>query len=205
MNTNPLWLIDRQIPNELKTAYKVAVRDKATLSALARVLAALHLLVDEAGFHTELQNCVHNSIANGGSVVDSLREREEDILVQVETAQVAKRVYTKIIAARQTEIQPVLMQCLNEGSQLAEEISVLERKISGFKKQREAAETRLRSAGLTTAQIEQIGVLPSPENLAEWQIELAAKTSRAEQINQFVRSSPDYDVSLLTATQGTES
>lgn len=59
MNTNPFWLVDEQLSTELKTAYKDAVRVKVTATAATLIVAALHRLVDEAGFHTELQNAVH--------------------------------------------------------------------------------------------------------------------------------------------------
>lgn len=200
MNINPFWLADNQVPIQLTRAYKEAVRDKAATYAVLRVLAAIHRLIDESGFHTELQSAIHESLTGSSSVVEQLREREADILAQIEAVQMEKQVHGERAMARKAEVQPILNQCAIEGGRLGDEIPVLQSRIYGFAKQRAAAEEKYRNAGLTGSQITQIGILPSLENLADWKVQLAEKLARAEQIARFYRSSPDYDTSLLEVT-----
>lgn len=200
MNANKFWLADSQAPIELKAAYKESVRDKAAVSAVSRVVAALHRLIDEAGFHTELQNSVKEFVNGGGDVVDRLLTRESDVLAQIEAVRAEKQIYKGFGFARHIEVLPILNQCSIESGQLSDAITVLQSRIYGFKKQSEAAKEKYEKAGLTESQIEQIGVLPSLENLADWKAQLAEKSARAEQIARFYRSSPDYDTSLLEVT-----
>jgi hypothetical protein len=197
MNTNPFWLADAQVPSELKAAYKEALHDKTTVNAAKRVVAAMHRLVDEAAFHTALQLVVHEAFVSGANMVELLQEREAVFTRQIEEAQAEKRIVKDNYAARQLEFQPTLNQCFIESGRLTDEISALERRIFGFAKERQEAKEKFAVAGLTKAQIAQIGVSPTFENLSEWKAQLAGKMARAEQITQFFRSSPDYDIRLL--------
>lgn len=204
MNTNPFWLADSQVPIKLTSAYKEAVRDKPVTYAISRVLAAIHRLIDESGFHTERQNAIHESLTSGSSVVERLREREADIMSQIEAVQLEKQVYGKRGIARMAEVQPILNQCAIESGRLSDEIAVLQRYIFGFAKQREEAKEKYKRACLTEEKIAGIGILPSFENLADWKTQLAEKLARSEQITSFYRSSPEYDISLLAVTVSTQ-
>lgn len=148
MNINPLWLVSEQVPTELKTAYKQATRDKEAVGAATRTVAALHRLVDEAAFHTELQNAVHAAFTTGQSAVALLGEREAEVNAQIEAARSEKSVYLMGVAARQLEVQPMLKRCVIESSFLADEIAALETRIFRFAKERAEAELRLKGAVL---------------------------------------------------------
>lgn len=199
-NTNLFWLADKHVPSALKNAYKEAARDKAAGQAAYRVAAALHLLIDEAAFHSELQCAVKEVVNSGGDVVARLLARESDVLAQIEAVRAEKQLYKGFGFARHIEVLPILNQCSIESGQLSDAITVLQSRIYGFTKQRVEAEEKYKNAGLTESQIAQIGILPSLENLADWKSQLAEKMARAEQIARFYRSSPDYDTSLLEVT-----
>lgn len=199
-NTNPFWLADKQIPIELTRAYKEAVRDKTATYAVSRVVVALHRLIDEAAFHSELQNAVHNSLTSGSNVAELLREREIGILAEIEAVEADRRLYQGKCFARQVEVQPILNQCAIENGRLHDEITTLQSRISRFEKDRKEAKEKYQSAGLSESQIAQIGILPSLENLENWKGQLAEKLARVEQIARFYQSSPDYDTSLLEVT-----
>lgn len=199
-NTNPFWLADKHAPSELKNAYKEATRDKAAVQATYRITAALHILIDEAAFHSELQCAVKEVVNSGGDIVARLLARESNVLAQIEEVRAEKQLYKGFGFARHIEVLPILNQCSIESGQLSDAITALESKIYGFAKQRDIAKEKYEKAGLTESQIEQIGVLPSLENLADWKGQLAEKMARAEQIARFYRSSPDYDTSLLEVT-----
>lgn len=197
MNVNPFWLVDDEVPTELKTAYKEAARDQPTARATAAVVSALHRLVDDAGFHTALQQAVHEAHISGVSALQILQARASGIERQIEEAKAAKCGYSNFVATRLADIQPVLIQCLGETGRLHEQTALLQKRIIGFAKQREAAYENYKSAGLTVEQIEQIGISPTVEDLAEWKAELEQKLGRFQQLASFYRSSPDYDLTLL--------
>jgi hypothetical protein len=198
MEHKTLWLIDKEIPEDFKKAYKEAVRDKSTAYAVLRVIAALHQLIEESGFHEELQNAVLDSTANGTSILEHLNEREINILAQIEVVQAEKRVYEKLCLTRKSEVQPILNECMRESSRLSDEMKALQARINGFAASRAATQKKYEAAGLSEADIDAIGgIKPTSDDLASWKSQLAEMTVREMRINDFFRSAPDYDTSLL--------
>lgn len=199
MKSNSFWLADKTISADLKSAYRDAVASNATKIAVENVTAALHLLINESGFYTEIQLAINNSLASGDSVNDVLRKRGIEVLDQVSSAQSQKRLFHESCLARQKEIQPTMGKCAAESTQLHDAITHLEAQIRHFEQNRALSKEKYESAGLTEAQIEQIGISPSPEDLAKWSATIPVKRARIAQINKFYKSAPQYDLSLLDA------
>lgn len=200
-----MWAITKDVPDELKAAYKVAVRDQSVRNEVSRIVAALHRLIDEAGFHTELQDAVLESTSTGGDVIEILQDRRLDVLSQIEMVQVEKDVYAKQNIARHGEVQTVLHSCMLERDRLVNEITTLQDRISGFNKSRIEAGEKYKLAGLNDAQIEAIGgITPTDSDLVEWMAQIAEKQTREQQILTFYGSSPEYDTSILDVVKNTQ-
>lgn len=198
-NLNPMWLADKSVSAEMKAAYKDAALSRLTVMAVGRVNAAQRWLNEESGFHTELQMAISTSIANGMSVDDVLRDVEFAILDQVAAVKDEKRAFAEHCLARQVEMQPVLGKIAAEAMQLHVAIETYEARIRHYEQNRGLSKERLKSAGLSESQIEQVGLTPTPVDLAEWESAIVANHARCAQINQFQMSAPEYDLSLLDA------
>lgn len=199
LNLNPMWLADKTIPAEMKAAYKTAAISRLTVMALGRVNAAQRWLNEESGFHTQLQMAISTSIATGMSVDEVLRDLELEILDQVAAVQLEKRTFAEYCLARQVEMQPVLGKVAVEAMQLHVAIETYEDQIRHYEQNRGLSKERLKSAGLNESQIEQVGVSPSPADLAEWEADIVAAHARCAVIDLFQMSAPEYDLSLLDA------
>jgi hypothetical protein len=99
---------------------------------------------------------------------------------------------------RKVEVQPIINTCMSERFSLVDEIKALQAQIGGFERLRANTEERYKAAGLSAADIAAIGgVKPTHADLDRWKLQLAEKQAREKQIDQFVKSAPDYDLSLL--------
>ena len=198
-NLNPMWLADASIPEDMKAAYKTAALSRQTVMAVGRVNAAQRWLNNEAGFHTELQMAVSTSIANGLTVDEVLRDVELEILDQVAAVQLEKRTLAAYCLQRQVEMQPVLGKVAVEAMQLHVAIETYEAQIRHYEQNRGLSKERLKSVGLNESQIEQVGLTPTPVDLAEGEAEIVAAHARCAVIDLFQMSAPEYDLSLLDA------
>lgn len=200
--STPHILFDKNSSSDLKNMYRAAVRSTTTVNAAHRVLAALHALVEEAGYQQEMEAAVRHAAVSGSSVSDVLREREIAVLEQIQAAKAARNSYKEACESRKTEIQPLLNQSMDELFRLSDEIKVLQTKVEKFHADRLAATAKYKAAGLTDDDIEAIGGLkPSHGDLAEWKLQITEKKAREAQISLFLKSAPEFDLSILETDQ----
>jgi hypothetical protein len=197
-------LADKNASPQLKTAYKAAVQQKSVTDAVSRVLTLIHTLIDEAGFRHEMQNAVQFAVSTGVGIVDILRDRESDVCEQIEMARAERHSYENSCKARNVEVQAVINACASEILSLSEEIKALDSLIDGLKRNQAKAVEKYKGAGLSDAEIEVIGIKPSYADVEEWKLQIKEKLARKHQLVRFLKSSPDYDLSILEITEGTQ-
>ncbi|QQC63746.1 hypothetical protein [Paraburkholderia ginsengisoli] len=184
--------------------YFGALKDRATVLAMERVKVAERALVD-AGGHYELWAAAHQSLADGRTVAQVLRERELHLMRQRELANIERAAFVAAADARRAEVEPILAACASELLALSQKITALDLQVRRVATLRAASLEAMEAAGLTLAQIESIGApRPTASELAEWQSDLAAMRARADRLKAFRASAPFFDLALLDdSTDGT--
>lgn len=190
-------LNDEATSAAVKAAILAAWRDRSAVRRAEFVRDALHVLVDAVGVSGMLQEAVIASLEGGGSVVDSLRERELAIRAEVNVALTEKNAYKAQCAAREKEVQPLLNRCVSELMALDGKNKSIELAILNFESAREAARKRYETAGLSAEEIEKIGVKPTSDDLFALKQELVANKERQAQLDRFIKSAPEYPEHLL--------
>jgi hypothetical protein len=190
-------LNDETTSAEVKAAILAAWRDPSAVRSAELVRDALRTLVDAAAVSGMLQEAAVASLEGGASVVDQLREREFAIRAQVNAALAERTAYKAQCAAREREVQPLLNRCVGEILALGGKNRSIEIEISQFDSAREAAKKRYEKAGFSAEEIEAIGIKPTSDDLSAMKQELVANRERQAQLEQFIKSAPEYPEHLL--------
>lgn len=194
---------DADAPALAKALFRDAARDRSTLLAVQRVSFALMRLVEEAARDSLLSEAALAAMESGKSLSDELSVIELRLLAQTEEARETKREFMARCAARQAEVQPVLIACATELLSFDDREKALRASISGFANARETSRESCKAAGFSPAKIKEVegDIKPSYEDLEAWQCELERIPVRKQQITAFLKSGPEYDVTLLGKEQ----
>ena len=202
-STTPHVLSDKAASVDLKRAYRAAMHDRSTILATQSAVDALSQLVSKLAFSSFLNHAVLAAAVSGQSVANEIRTLEKEISEHSEVAHAEIRTYEAYCAARRDEAKPALSVCAIEQSSLCTEEIALMGLINGFSNARRVNLERYEAAGLSPADIAIIGVKPTHEDLASWKRQLEQTMSRMAQLHKFLKSAPEYDLSLLDTNMAT--
>jgi hypothetical protein len=188
---------DSSTPADIKRMYHDATRNRSTVVAAEQVVSLLAQLVSDLAFPSIMDNAVRAAIASGRSITEELRTMRDEITEHSQTAKDEVRAYSARCAARQADIAPTLRACMNEHLSIDGAATELKTCIADFEKARQRCLVRYQEAGLGDADIALITVKPTFEDLSRWQRELQTMSKRKVALGNFLRSAPDYDLSLL--------
>ncbi|WP_426344247.1 hypothetical protein ACN9MU_04715 [Pseudoduganella sp. R-32] len=195
-NTSHL-IVDSSAPSDLKRMYADAMRNRSTARAAEEVVSTLTQLVSELATQSLMDKAVRAAAAGGRSVTDELHAMRDEIAEHSQRAKAEVQDYAAHCAARQAEVAPTLLACMNEQLSIDSTATELKVRIANFENARQRCVERYKEAGLGDEEIARIGLKPTYEDLTLWQRELEQTSRRKVALNDFMRSAPDYDLSLL--------
>jgi hypothetical protein len=196
-STTPHVLIDEAATADLKRAYVMAMRDRSATVAAERAAAVLIQLVSDLAFPSIMDSAVRAAAASGRSVVDELRGLWKEISKHAANASGEIRAYDAYCAAQRAKVGPALNACVSELLDIGSKAEEVEKRIAGFDQARQRCLYAYEEAGLSPVDIAHVGLKPTHEDLALWKRQLEQTCTRKAQLNQFLQSAPEYDMSLL--------
>ena len=72
----------------------------------------------------------------------------------------------------------------------------MQARISGFAREQAATLEKYKSAGLSAAEIESIGIKPTGDDIAAWQLDLEHIRAREGQLSAFIKNGPFHDMPI---------
>lgn len=198
ITSNTLHLTsDSSTSTDLKRMYKNATRNRSTVFAAEEVVSMLAQLVNEFACPSLMDSAVRAAAVSGRSVTDELHAMRDELAEHLQKAGDEARAYAARNAARQVAVAPTLRASINELLSIDSTAAELKARIAGFEKARQRCVARYQEAGLSDEEIALVTLKPTYEDLELWQRDLELTARREIALNNFVRSAPEYDLSLL--------
>lgn len=204
--TKRLFLSDPDVSAEFVGALHEAAKSIPIAIEVNKLVTLTQEFVAQFTRADELQQAVQQTLSDSGfdegAVVEFLRARNKEMVKAVAEVITEKRSLEMQLLARQAEVSSVLNPAVRDLGSLPKEVERLRALVKGYAAARDETLRSYKVAGLSDANIQAIGLVPTPDDLAGWKGQIEQHGARLHRIRAFLASAPIYDVSILEDETG---